>query len=265
MPTQPSKRARKQSSSSFSEIAGADRFLAKLFEHPGAQEALDALSVHGMSRDTTIAFLRVIANSQRDSHGLTLPRPADLRRASARARSLADEIARINKNPHLNPAESLKFSANLQTYAHMFELLPGALSAYSQYLQVQAWLLADVGKTKLSMSKLLIIRMLQHTKDATGREHYEQIACLLTAVGYESGTSEVTEPGTLRMLLRRHRQAAKRPRYLDSVLRSVKPAVDVEKILAFIALPRVRKGFGHKLAVGTSSHQDHPAGAISER
>lgn len=83
---------------------------------------------------------------------------------------------------------SLRTYPGLRVYVHMFALLPGALGAYSGYLQLQAYLMGEVGKTKPSTSKMFVVKMLQYARETTGREHYDQIACLLIASAAAAGS-----------------------------------------------------------------------------
>jgi len=204
-----------------------------------------------MSREVTTTFLHAITLSPDDPISLELPRPENLRGAAARICRVADEIRAFNAT-YLNPQLLLKpYPRTQKAYAHMFALLPGALSAYSGYLQFAAYLMGEVGKTKLSTSKLFVVKLLLHAKETTGREHYDDIALLLTAAAEACGRSAMMDPidpGALKMLLRRHRSSMSRSRSLQSLPKGIRERIRIDK-----ALNSRRPTFGERIAGLASS------------
>ena len=207
-------------------------FPDKLLAHPGAKNALDRLEAGGMNREVTTAFLFAITFGHDDSLRRELPDPENLRSLAARVLRVADEIGAINRNVYLNPKRLLETYPGVdKSYARMFALLPGTLAAYSEYLQFAAYLTGDMGKTKLSTAKLFVVKMLQHAKETTGREHYDDIALLLEATEEACGRSAEIDPSALKMLLRRHRSSMARPRSLRSLPKSIRERIRIDKAL----------------------------------
>ena len=227
----------------------SNHFLAKLVAYPGAKDTLERLEADGMSREVTTTFLYAIAFSPDDLLVDELPDPENLRSVAARVLRVADEIGAIDRNVYLNPKRLLETYPGVdKAYAHMFALLPGALAAYSGYLQFAAYLAGEVGKTKLSTAKLFVVKMLLHAKEATGREHYDDIALLLTAAAEACGSSDMIDRDALKMLLRRHRSSMARPRTLQSLPKGIRERIRIDKALKFR-----RPTFGERIASLTSS------------
>ena len=199
-----------------------DPFTKELLAHTGARVAFERLEAAGISREVTSAFLYLTTSCQERFFRHTLPRPEHLRAAAARVYHAAEEISAFNRNGNLTVLK--QYPALEDAYGHMFALLPGALRAYSQYLQVEAFQIGRVGKTKMSTRKLFLILMLEHVNRTSARHHYNEIACLMTAADALRGSNNVTEPAALKMLLKRYRASTNGSVSLRSLPKAMRDA-----------------------------------------
>jgi len=179
-------------------------FLRKLFEQPDAKCALETLDAGGIKREFVIRLLSVITQSESDPDRRLLPNPKTLKHAAKRIQRMGEEIATYNSHPILGLDGSLGLDPNLKA---LFDGMPIVLASYSDHLRVLAERLAKLGKTKPSRQKLLTVYWLDYAKRLTGDEHYDEIACLLTAARAARGSTETTEPSALRMSLARYRSS----------------------------------------------------------
>lgn len=198
------KRNANQRSSKAHNLHAESGFRKKLLEHPGAKSALETLDAGGVKQDFVMRFLSVMAHCECDPSIRLLPKPKPLKHAADQIQRIGEEIAVYNSHPILGLEGALGLDPNLKT---LFDVLPMALTSYSDHLSLQAERLAKLGKTKPSREKLLVVHFLEYAKRLSGDEHYDEIALLLTAVGATLGRTETTEPSALRMLLTRYRSS----------------------------------------------------------
>ena len=221
-----------------------DAFTEHLLADTGARAALERLEAAGIGRQVASAFLYL--STSRPDHALKrdLPRPEHLRATAARIYGIAEEVSAFNRNANLRLLR--QYPVLEGSYRHMFALLPGALRAYSHYLQVEAFRMGRVGKAKMSTRKLFVVEMLEHVKRTSGREHYNEIACLLTAADALRGSKDVTEPGTLKMLLTRYRRSMNGSVSLRSLPKAIRDAFLRAAKLASETKPK-RPTFGQRI------------------
>ena len=186
-----------------------NEFLAKLLEHLDAEHALNKLAQCGLNREFVVSLLRVITTFGSRQNERLFPIPKDLRQLAARVESVANDIAEHNRDRILGLQASPGLDPNLKS---LFGILPSVLSSFSDHLRFQSGRLAEVGKTKPSRKKLLIVHLLDYAKRITGDEHYNEIALLLTAAEAAYGNTKTIEPTALKAQLERYRVSMKKGR-----------------------------------------------------
>jgi hypothetical protein len=166
---------------------------------------------------------------------------------AAQIENIRKDIAGLNSSPIVGLEWSLAPHPELKAvYGGPFTALPNLLGDYSVHLKVLAWRLAEFGKTKPSTKKMFAVQLLEYVAQVTGGEHYDEIACLITAAAATMGHTEVVEPSALRMQLKRHRKSMTEPRSTASLPKDLR--AQVENRLEKIANAPKRLTFGERLA-----------------
>jgi hypothetical protein len=221
-------------------------FLAGLLDYPGAENALKVLVDGGMKRDVILRLLGTVFIPAGRRGTEKQFGPKDLRRVAAQIENIRKDIANLNSSPIVGLEWSLAPYPELKAaYRGPFSALPNLLGDYSVHLKVLAWRLAEYGKTKPSTKKMFTMALLEYVAQVTGDEHYDEIACLITAAAATMGRTEVVEPSALRMQLKRHRKSITEPRFTQSMPKNLRR--EVENRLGKVANAPKRLTLGERL------------------